>query len=138
MKLIALSVIAALTCACASSPTPVPVTAHDSLPPTDLELTLQDKVAQDHALTQEETVRRDHKLYQDSLNDISNQFSDERLQMEMCGAVHSPRSVQCYALLQKFCEEDTVIDTHSGHHKKPYCDQSVLDYVNPNAKHHEP
>jgi hypothetical protein len=134
MKLIALSVVAALACACASSPTPAPVVA-SSPPPTDMELTLQDKVAQDHALTQEETVRRDNQLYQESLNKIENQFNDEKLQMEMCGSVYSPRSTQCYALLKKFCQIDTIIDTHSGHHKKPYCDKSVLDYVNPNIKH---
>jgi hypothetical protein len=137
MKSIVLTFIASLACACASSHTPAPVAA-DSPPPTDMELTLQDKLDKDHQLTEQETIVNDERLYRASLVDIDNRFNDEKLQMEMCGSVYGARSTQCYALLKHLCEVSMIIDTHSGHHKKLYCDQSVLDYVNPNAKHRDP
>jgi hypothetical protein len=134
MKLIALSVIAALACACASSPTPTVASTQAAPVSTSQAVDWHARVEADRQLTEQMNVARERLTYQRSVDKIAAQFSDEELQLQMCYQVHTDHSAYCFTFLRKLCEEDTVIDSRGDSHKKEFCNRSYLDYHNPDIK----
>lgn len=132
MKLVALSAIAVLACACASTVQPISIASN----PTDPQVDWNERLAADQQLTAEQQVAQEKRTYEASVAKINASFSDEELRLEMCAEVHGDPSTYCFVFLNKLCEEDVVLDSRSGHHVKEYCSKSYLDYHNP-ALHHQ-
>ena len=135
MKTIALTFIAALACTCASSPQPTVATSQTtSVTPTNQTTDWHARVEADRQLTEQMNVVRERLTYQRSVSMIAAQFSDEELQLQMCYQVHTDHSAYCFTFLHKLCEIDTVIDSRSDVHVKPFCSRSYLNYHNPDIK----
>lgn len=137
MKLTILALLSTLACACASAPArqPVAINRADYQPPTNMEMVWNQKVEADNQQTEVQKAAHEEQTYNDSVTKIEGQLQDERLQILMCTEVHGVQGKECWSLLGRFCEIDTVLDSRSGHHTKEYCNQTFLDWHNPAKKH---
>lgn len=61
--------------------------------------------------------------YNHSIEKISATMADESLKLEMCEGVYGKNGKEYKALLKQTCEIDMLVDSRSGHHSKPYCNQ---------------
>ena len=111
--------------------------ADNTLPPTDMEMAFNQKVAQDHAQSEAELTAQEQQRYQDSLDKIEAQLGTERLNLQACWSVYGDHSKQCWELLKGtngYCITDVVLDSRGDHHQKEFCGKVFLDYHNPAIK----
>jgi hypothetical protein len=138
MKSVMVSLASVLLCACAADPRPAPIALNpsDYQAPTEQELLFQQKVAMEPQLTAADTARLERQRYQDSLAKIEEELGTQRLLIQGCvDNYHGVANKQCYALLQKFCVIDELVDSRGDIHRKEYCGKEFLNYHNPNIKH---
>ena|SRR5258708_533320 len=121
MKFIApaLALMCLLSCSGSTTnrPTPIAVNSDDYRPPTDQEVSWNDK----REPAPERTLREaSDSEYQKSIDKINQTFLDEQLLLQMCSEVHQYSS-ECAELRNDYCQLDTMIDARGGKHHKPYC-----------------
>ena len=137
MKLTILALLSTLTCACASAPAraPVAINGADYQPPVQTELVWNQKVVADQQQSEADKTAREEETYRNSVSKIEEQLGTERLNLQACWSVYGEQSKECWSLLRKSCEVDTILDSRSGYHAKEYCSKSFLDYHNPILRH---
>jgi hypothetical protein len=117
----------ALVDACASTPQAQPqavnVNSEEWKPPTDMELTWEDRGKHRYPETPlpSETPDQENQRYKDSLTKISETMSTERLQLIMAGDTYGYNSKYYKDLLHQFCQVDMLLDSRQDHHYKDYC-----------------
>lgn len=117
MKSLFISFVSVCMCACASHNVSQPKTEPIlSQPVSDISNDIDEGQR-----AAERLAAIDEAKYWKSLEDITTRVRDEALDLAICKEVETKE--QCEKVRKQYCVIDELIDTHSGIHKKPYCNK---------------
>jgi hypothetical protein len=134
-SIVPLIAICMLSCASNRTTTNTPIDETDYMPPTDFDMSWDSKVKQDSIQTEQELSGQEEVRYQQSVAHIQSELSTEKLNIQACIDLWNGKAnKQCFQLIKKYCEEDTLLDTRQNHYVKPYCAKSFVDFQDPSKR----